>query len=354
VVETAADCRHALESARSTGRTVGLVPTMGALHAGHVSLMDRARAECDVVAVTIFVNPLQFGDPQDIAHYPRTLDWDLEVCDLAGVDVAFVPSVTEMYPGWPDPVASTVSVRGVSEGWEGASRPGHFDGVATVVAKLFSIAGPCRAYFGEKDYQQLAVVRQMTADLSLPVEVIGCPIVRESDGLALSSRNVRLSLEERRAAVVLSRALAAGQAHLEGGVGYSSALTEAMRAVVEREPLVRLDYAVAVSAGNLVACEVIEDPSSVRLLIAADVGSVRLIDNCAGTLVAHPVHAASVHAASAHAASARAEAGLAESSGAPSPDVAGLTPVNQANPVNQASQANPANPAKERQLERIG
>jgi pantoate--beta-alanine ligase len=332
VVETAADCREALGSARSTGRTVGLVPTMGALHAGHVSLMARARAECDVVAVTIFVNPLQFGDPQDIAHYPRTLDRDLQACATAGVDVVFVPSVTEMYPGWPNPVATTVSVRGVSEGWEGASRPGHFDGVATVVAKLFSISGPCRAYFGEKDYQQLAVVRQMTADLSLPVEVVGCPIVREPDGLALSSRNVRLSPEERRAAVVLSRALAAGQAQLDGGIGYSSAVAEAMRAVVAGEPLVHLDYAVAVSAADLVACEVIEDPSSVRLLIAADVGPVRLIDNRAGAEVGQPARALSGPGASA----------LPEPSGAASLDAASLTP------------AAPSTGATERQLERIG
>jgi pantoate--beta-alanine ligase len=282
VVETTADCRQALDQARAAGRTVGLVPTMGALHAGHVSLMTRARAECEVVAVSIFVNPLQFGDPDDIARYPRTLDEDLAVCAQAGVDVVFVPTVVEMYPAWPAPIATTVSVVGVSEGWEGASRPGHFDGVATVVSKLFSIAGPCRAYFGEKDFQQLAVVRQMTADLSLPVTVVGCPIVREADGLALSSRNVRLSPEERRAAVVLSRALAQGHALLEQGVDYASTLTEAMRRVVGGEPLVQLDYAVAVGADDLVALEVVPDPSSVRLLIAAQVGPVRLIDNCAG------------------------------------------------------------------------
>jgi pantoate--beta-alanine ligase len=282
VVETTADCRQALGQARAAGRTVGLVPTMGALHAGHVSLMTRARAECEVVAVSIFVNPLQFGDPDDIARYPRTLDQDLAVCAQAGVDVVFVPTVVEMYPAWPAPIATTVSVLGVSEGWEGASRPGHFDGVATVVSKLFSIAGPGRAYFGEKDYQQLAVVRQMTADLSLPVTVVGCPIVREADGLALSSRNVRLSPKERRAAVVLSRALARAHALLEQGVDYTSTLTEAMRRVVEGEPLVQLDYAVAVGVDDLVALEVVPDRSSVRLLIAAQVGPVRLIDNCAG------------------------------------------------------------------------
>ncbi|HEY6430000.1 MAG TPA: pantoate--beta-alanine ligase, partial [Acidimicrobiales bacterium] len=196
VVETASRCRAVLDAARATGRTVGLVPTMGALHAGHVSLLARARAECDVVAVSIFVNPLQFGDPDDIAHYPRTLERDLAVCAEAGVDVVFVPAVTEMYPSWPATPATAVTVRGVSDRWEGAARPGHFDGVATVVAKLFCIAEPCRAYFGEKDFQQLAVVRRMVAELALPVELVGCPTVREADGLALSSRNVRLSPEE--------------------------------------------------------------------------------------------------------------------------------------------------------------
>jgi pantoate--beta-alanine ligase len=269
LVETAADCREALQRARAAGSTV-----------------VRARAECDTVAVSIFVNPLQFGDPEDMAHYPRTLEWDLAVCAKAGVDIVFVPSVTEMYPGWPAPVPTTVSVGGVSQWWEGASRPGHFDGVATVVTKLFSIAGPCRAYFGEKDYQQLAVVRQMVADLSLPVTVIGCPIVREPDGLALSSRNVRLSPQERRAAVVLSRALTLGRSLLEQGAGHAPLVSEAMRRAVEAEPLVHLDYAVAVGAYDLVAREVIEDPADLRLLIAAEVGPVRLIDNCAGTVVA--------------------------------------------------------------------
>jgi pantoate--beta-alanine ligase len=282
VVETAGDCRAALDTARHAGCRVGLVPTMGALHAGHAALMARARSECDVVAVSIFVNPLQFGDPEDMARYPRPIERDLEACAAAGVDVVFVPPVTEMYPAWPDPVATTVRVDGVSDAWEGASRPGHFDGVATVVTKLCAIAGPCRAYFGEKDYQQLAVVRRLVADLSLPVTIVGCPTVRDPDGLALSSRNVRLSPDERAAAVVLPRALAAGQSLLARGTGFSSSVAEAMRAVVEAEPLVQLDYAVAVGAEDLVAREVIADPSTVRLLIAAQVGPVRLIDNCPG------------------------------------------------------------------------
>ena len=217
VVETVASCRSLLDQARAAGRVVGPGADDGRAARGTHSLIARARADCDVVAVTIFVNPLQFGDPEDIAHYPRTLERDLMLCAESGADVVFVPSVREMYPSWPDAPATTVSVRGVSEAWEGASRPGHFDGVATVVAKLFTIAGPCRAYFGLKDFQQLAVVRRMASELALPVDIVGCPIVREADGLALSSRNVRLSADERRAAVVLSQALAAGRAALAGG-----------------------------------------------------------------------------------------------------------------------------------------
>jgi pantoate--beta-alanine ligase len=280
VIETAAACRGLLDEARASGRRVGLVPTMGALHEGHLSLIARARAECDTVAVSIFVNPLQFGDPADIAHYPRTLERDLLVCAEAGADVVFVPAVREMYPSWPEPPATTVSVRGVSDRWEGASRPGHFDGVATVVAKLFAVAGPCRAYFGLKDFQQLAVVRALVGDLSLPVEIVGCPIVREPDGLALSSRNVRLSDRERAAATVLSRALASGRAAVGAGERSGAAVARVMRDVVDtEEDLVHLDYAVAVDAVTLLEATYIHDPATVRLLIAAQVGPVRLIDN---------------------------------------------------------------------------
>jgi pantoate--beta-alanine ligase len=277
VVETAADCRQTLEECRLAGRSVGLVPTMGALHAGHVSLMDRARAECGTVAVSIFVNPLQFGDPEDIAHYPRTLDQDLAVCAEAGVDVVFVPSVREMYPEWPAPVATTVSVRGVSDGWEGASRPGHFDGVATVVAKLCSLAGRSRVYFGEKDYQQLAVVRRMAADLSLPVDIVACPTVRDESGLALSSRNVRLSDDGRRAALALHRALTAGLGALDAGERDPGRVSAFMRDVLEATAGVDPDYAVAVDAGTLGTPSRLS--GEVRLLVAAVVGPVRLIDN---------------------------------------------------------------------------
>jgi len=287
-VGSAVECRNLLDKARATGRTVALVPTMGALHAGHISLIRRARSECDVVVVSIFVNPLQFGDPEDIAQYPRTIDHDLAACAEAGVDVVFAPKVTEMYPTWPAPVPTTVSVAGISDGWEGASRPGHFDGVATVVTKLFSIAGPARAYFGEKDYQQLAVIRCLAADLSLAVDVVGCATVREDDGLALSSRNVRLSPEQRRAATVLSRALTAGQEAIQRGALAGSAVSALMRGVVALEPLVHLDYAVAVGVDDLVEREDLMDPTSVRLLIAAEVGPVRLIDNCPAAVARRP------------------------------------------------------------------
>ena len=250
--------RKELDVVRADGKTVGLVPTMGYLHDGHTSLIRRSAAACDVTAVTVFVNPLQFGANDDLASYPRDLDRDVALADAAGASIVFAPPVQEMYPG---DVLTSVHVSGVSDGMEGASRPGHFDGVATVVAKLFAIAGPCRAYFGDKDYQQLAVVRGMAADLSFPVDIVGCPIVREVDGLAMSSRNVYLSPDERRAATVLHRALRAGAADLANA-------SDAMAAVVASEPLVHLDYA-----------EVIETDHEYRLLIAARVGTTRLIDN---------------------------------------------------------------------------
>jgi pantoate--beta-alanine ligase len=252
---------------------------MGALHHGHISLITRAVKECDVVVVSIFVNPLQFGDPEDIAHYPRTLERDLAMCAEAGATVVFAPTVEEMYPSWPDPPATTVRVHGISDRWEGASRPGHFDGVATVVAKLFATAGPCRAYFGLKDFQQLAVVRRMASDLCLPVDIVGCATVREPDGLALSSRNARLSGTERAAARTLSKALAAGRAAVAAGERDAAAVRAAMHAVAAQEPLVGLDYAVAVDATTLDEVPTIVDPTTVRLLIAATVGPVRLIDN---------------------------------------------------------------------------
>lgn len=280
LIDTIAALRKALEAARADGRSVGFVPTMGYLHDGHAALMRRARAECDVVCASVFVNPLQFGPGEDLGSYPRDLARDRAVAEAAGVDLLFVPSVEEMYPGGPP--ATTVRVAGLSAPMEGACRPGHFEGVATVVAKLFNIVGPCRAYFGEKDYQQLAVVRRLVADLSFPVEVVGCPTIREPDGLAMSSRNTYLGPDERRAAGVLYRALEAGAAAIAAGERRADAVEAAMAAVIRAEPLADLDYACAVDAGTLERPDTLV--GEVRLLVAARVGPARLIDNMGVTI----------------------------------------------------------------------
>ncbi len=279
VVTTRAELADTLDAVRASGRTVGLVPTMGALHAGHRVLVERAVAECDVAVVTIFVNPTQFGDPSDLEHYPRTFDVDLAVVADAGADLVFAPSIPEMYPDWPAPTATSVVAPAVSHRWEGASRPGHFDGVATVVVKLLSAAGRCRAYFGEKDFQQLAVVLRLVRDLSLPTEVVGCPIVREPDGLALSSRNVRLSGVERSAALALSRALASGAEVIRLGETRPEAVEAVMDRVLSVEPLVAVDYAAVVVADDLEPARTCATSDPLRLLVAGSVGPVRLIDN---------------------------------------------------------------------------
>ena len=270
--------RRALDAERHAGRTVGLVPTMGYLHEGHGSLMRAAVAGTGVAALTIFVNPLQFAPTEDLSTYPRDLERDLAMARAAGVSHVFTPSVDEMYP---EPVRTTVSVGGVSQGFEGASRPTHFDGVATVVHKLFNIAGPCRAYFGEKDYQQLAVVRRMVKDLSIPVEVIGCPTVREPDGLAMSSRNVRLRPDERAAAPVLHRALRAGRDAVAAGERDPARVREAMRDVVATQSLGELDYAEVVDAATFAVPNPLA--GELRLLIAVRFASARLIDNMGAT-----------------------------------------------------------------------
>jgi pantoate--beta-alanine ligase len=269
--------RKALQSARAGGASVGLVPTMGALHAGHISLIGAARRECDCVAVSIFVNPTQFGDVADLKAYPRNLDTDLDMCRAAGVDVVFAPSVAEMYP---QGSLDTAVVPGqLSEVLEGPSRPGHFTGVATIVTKLLSIAGGCRAYFGEKDFQQLAIVRRLVSDLDIAVEVIGCPTVREADGLAMSSRNGRLAPPERQAATALHRALSAGVDLVVAGERSARHVGAAMAAVLDSEALVRTDY---VAVADPVDLRPVSDiTSEVRLLVAAEVGAVRLIDNLA-------------------------------------------------------------------------
>ena len=271
--------RKELDRERAAGRTVGLVPTMGALHPGHASLIARSAAECDITAVTIFVNPLQFAAGEDLSRYPRNLDADLQLAAEAGAALVFAPPVEEMFPGGRS--ATAVHVAGLSDGLEGASRPGHFDGVATVVARLFNLAGPSRAYFGEKDFQQLAVVRRMASDLGIPVTVVGCRTVRDHDGVAWSSRNGFLSVEERAAAPVLIRALEAGAEAVSGARRERAAgeVRRLMARVVAAEPLALLDYAEVVDAETLVALDVVAPGAEIRLLLAAWVGGTRLIDN---------------------------------------------------------------------------
>lgn len=274
VVDSISDLRHALGAHRAAGRSIGFVPTMGYLHEGHASLMLESRTHDDVTVVSIFVNPLQFAPSEDLEAYPRDLSGDTALAERCGVDLVFAPSTREMYPS---PIRTTVSVAGVSETLEGRARPTHFDGVATVVAKLFAIVGPCHAYFGEKDFQQLAVIRQMVRDLSLPVEVVGCPTVREADGLAMSSRNAYLTEAERAAAPVVHRALESGRTAIELGERDAGAVRAIMAAVVETEPLARLDYAAVVDATTFEVPEPLG--GSLRLLAAVHLGKARLIDN---------------------------------------------------------------------------
>jgi len=263
-----------LSSARAEGRSVGLVPTMGALHPGHLSLVEASIADNDVTMVTIFVNPLQFAAGEDLADYPRDLSGDLAICEEAGVDCVMVPSEAEMYPTRHE---TTVSVEPLGRVLEGRFRPSHFAGVATVVAKLFGIVGPCRAYFGVKDYQQLLVVRRMAEDLAMPVSVVGCDTVRHPDGLALSSRNAYLSEAERDQAPVLRRALDQGLAALASGERDPAAVEAAMAAVVQGTSSAQLDYAAAVQADTLTADGPLH--GEVRLLLAVRFGRARLIDN---------------------------------------------------------------------------
>lgn len=254
---------------------VGLVPTMGYLHAGHCALIARARAECASVIVTVFVNPTQFGPHEDYARYPRDLARDQRLAAEAGADLLFAPSVEEMYPPG---FATFVEVGPPALRWEGERRPGHFRGVATIVTKLFALTQPDRAYFGEKDYQQLLVVRRLVADLNLPVTIVGCPTVREPDGLALSSRNVYLRPEERPRAAALYRALQTAQALLAAGERRGAVLVDQMAAVIAADGL-DLDYAAVVDPETLEPLDLVTGPA--RALIAARLGGVRLIDNLA-------------------------------------------------------------------------
>jgi pantoate--beta-alanine ligase len=271
ILRSRAELREALADAP---RPVGLVPTMGWLHEGHRALIQRARAENRTTVVSIFVNPRQFGDPTDLEKYPRSEARDIATCTEEGVDLVFAPSVEEIYPPGFD---TTVKVGAVAQMLEGAARPGHFDGVATVVAILFDLVGAERAYFGQKDAQQLLVIRRMALDLALPTEVIAHPTVREPDGLAMSSRNVHLSPEERAAAPVIHRALLAARSLLERGERSAEVLRSEMRRVLASEPLARPEYVSVAHGTTLEELETLDGPAIFSM--AVRFGSTRLIDN---------------------------------------------------------------------------
>jgi len=285
IAEVRAACRQArgdsegLDSdrpgpARLGPTRLGLVPTMGALHAGHLSLVRAAKAQCDAVTVSIFVNPTQFGPSEDFAKYPRTFESDCAALEQEGIDIVFAPAVEEMYPKGE---TTWVTVEGISDRLDGRSRPGHFHGVTTVVAKLFHVIEPDAAFFGQKDAAQVAIIRRMVRDLNFPVEVVVCSIVREADGLAMSSRNAYLSSEERLRALALHRSLQSVEREFRAGQRMAAQLSEAGRAVIAQEPQVRLDYFEIVDPETLEPVERLARPTLVA--VAAYVGSTRLIDN---------------------------------------------------------------------------
>jgi pantoate--beta-alanine ligase len=274
ILRNVAELRRWSREERKNGSTIGLVPTMGALHAGHTSLIRAAASECGSVAVSIFVNPTQFGPNEDFERYPRSFESDCALAEAAGAEVVFAPSVKELYPAG---AATFVEVAALSDRLDGQSRPGHFRGVATVVAKLLIAAEPDRAYFGQKDAAQVAALRRMVTDLRLPTEIVVCPIVREADGLALSSRNVYLSVAERKQALVLSRVVWLVEAMAAGGERRADELIEAARRAFASEPGVRVDYVELVDWATLEPVETAV-PGSL-FAVAASVGATRLIDN---------------------------------------------------------------------------
>ncbi len=273
-IRTIAWMKQAARQARAESRVIGLVPTMGALHVGHTALVQRAKQDCSPVIASIFVNPKQFGPKEDFTKYPRTIEADSEKFSAAGVDTLFLPEASEIYPA---EFGTYVTVEGLSDRLEGRSRPGHFRGVATVVLKLLEIVQPDFAYFGRKDAQQVRIISQMVRDLNLDTEIVVCPIVREPDGLALSSRNAYLSAEERRAATVLHRALTAAKAELAAGTRDSLRLQTVIRKILEGEPLAAVDYAEIVDADTFEPVIRIARPC--YAVLAVFMGKTRLIDN---------------------------------------------------------------------------
>ena len=274
VAETLAEIRASIADSRKGGKSIGFVPTMGALHAGHVSLIERARSECNTVVVSIFVNPTQFGPNEDFQRYPRPRELDLKICGDAGADIVFYPSVDVMYPvGY----RTFVEVQGLSDILEGAIRPGHFRGVATVVTNLFMIVLADRAYFGQKDYQQQLLIRTMTSELNIPTEIVTCPTLRDPDGMAMSSRNAYLSAEERQRGLCLSQALNHVASLVEAGERDMPKLQQQLRERMAAATGVIVDYGVIVDAGTL--SELTEAIPVMVALVAARIGTTRLIDN---------------------------------------------------------------------------
>lgn len=274
IARTIQETRNTIKEWRRQSYTIGLVPTMGYLHDGHASLMKKAKESCQKVVVSIFVNPMQFGANEDLSTYPRDLEADSRLCESLGVDLIFHPSVEEMYnPGF----CSFVDMTGLTKELCGKSRPIHFRGVCTVVTKLFNIVTPDKAFFGQKDAQQLAVIKRMTADLNMDIEIVGCPIIREEDGLARSSRNVYLNTEERQAALILSKTIQLGQQMVQQGTRSASQLLAAMKASLESEPLARIDYVEAVSMDTIQPIATLQ--GQVLVAMAVFIGKTRLIDN---------------------------------------------------------------------------
>ena len=274
IVTSPSEIQDYCRSALAEGKTIGLAPTMGFLHEGHLSLMRRARVENDLTVVSIFVNPTQFGPTEDYEEYPRDLQSDSEMAAEAGVDVIFAPSAKDMYP---EGYATFVNVRGITEKMCGASRPGHFRGVTTVVAKLFNLVQPHRAYFGQKDAQQTVVIKRMAADLNFGVEIVVMPTVREDDGVAMSSRNKYLNEDERRAALVLNKSLHKARNLTKSGERDAAKIYRKMRDMIEAEPLAKVDYISIVDANTLADIDVVEGKTLIAM--AVFIGETRLIDN---------------------------------------------------------------------------
>lgn len=284
VIDTVAALRQHLAAPRAAGKQIGLVPTMGYLHAGHLSLVDAARRDCDVVVMSIFVNPRQFGPQEDLESYPRDMARDLGLAREAGVDVVFTPGVDDVYP---EGYQTEVIVSTLTHPLCGALRPGHFNGVTTVVAKLFNMVGPDCAYFGQKDYQQAAVIQRMVTDLNMPLTIVVCPTIREDDGLAMSSRNAYLSPEERQAALVLSRSLSLAQKQLDQGERDPQRLEAVVRDCIAAEARARIDYVTVCDPHTLQAMDTIAD--SVLVVLAVFIGETRLIDNAKLSIPTHSI-----------------------------------------------------------------